>query len=758
MKYLHLIIILFTLSIIQICYAQKLNKEDSLIFALSTSKEDTNKVNILNLLSEHAGWRVGNYDTALLWAEQAQMLAEKLNYKKGITTSYNNMGIVYYNQGNYAEALNNHFAALKIFREIGYKKGIASCYNNIGNVYSNQGKYAEALKNYFASLKIYEEIEDKQRDITNAYTNIGIVYYMQGNYTEALKNYLTALEIREKIDNKQGIETANIYINIGNVYYMQGNYTEALKNYFVSLKIYEEIDYTQGISYVYNCIGIVYYNQGNYAEVLKNLLAALKIKEKIGDKYGIALTHNNIGGVYFGQGNYFEALKSYFASLKIREEIMDKEGMAICYNNIGEVYNQKKQAAEAKQWLQKGLGLACEIGSNNVISVAYKNLAAADSALGNYKEAYANYKQYIIYRDSLYNEENTKKLVQTQMQYDFDKKEAATQAAFEKTQDSIKLEQEKELALKQLKYEYEKKRAMAKSEQERQKLIFEEELKRQEIESNFKQKQAQKQAEYDRKTAVAKAAQDKKDAVAASELKRKNLQRNASIGGLILMLLLAGVFFTQRNRISKEKQRSEALLLNILPSEVAEELKEHGESEAKYFDEVSVLFTDFVDFTVISESLLPKELVKELHTCFKAFDDIITRHGLEKIKTIGDAYMAVCGLPLPNVHHAQHTVKAAQEIVQFMEKRKQENPNGFQIRIGINSGSVVAGIVGVKKFAYDIWGDTVNTAARMESNGEAGRINISGNTYELVKNDFNCEYRGKIKAKGKGEVDMYFVA
>ena len=160
----------------------------------------------------------------------------------------------------------------------------------------------------------------------------------------------------------------------------------------------------------------------------------------------------------------------------------------------------------------------------------------------------------------------------------------------------------------------------------------------------------------------------------------------------------------------------------------------------------------------MSETLTPQELVNELHACFKAFDDIIGKYGIEKIKTIGDAYLAVCGLPLANEQHPQKVVRAALEIGTFMKARHQELGNKtFEIRIGINSGSVVAGIVGVKKFAYDIWGDTVNTAARMEQNSEAGKINISGSTYELVKDQFTCEHRGKITAKGKGEVDMYFV-
>ncbi|MCB0699228.1 MAG: hypothetical protein KDC11_05235 [Chitinophagaceae bacterium] len=210
--------------------------------------------------------------------------------------------------------------------------------------------------------------------------------------------------------------------------------------------------------------------------------------------------------------------------------------------------------------------------------------------------------------------------------------------------------------------------------------------------------------------------------------------------------------------IVEEKKKSDDLLRNILPEEVAEELKQRGSTEAKYFDHVSVLFTDFVDFTQAGEKFSPQELVDELDTCFKAFDAIISKYGIEKIKTIGDAYLAVCGLPKATDDHAEKMVNAAMDIMTFMQNRKKALPDrAFDIRIGIHSGAVVAGIVGVKKFAYDIWGDTVNIAARMEQTSEPGRINISENTHELVKGKFEFVYRGEIEAKNKGKMKMYFL-
>jgi adenylate cyclase len=238
-------------------------------------------------------------------------------------------------------------------------------------------------------------------------------------------------------------------------------------------------------------------------------------------------------------------------------------------------------------------------------------------------------------------------------------------------------------------------------------------------------------------------------------------KRNEAIFFIASIVLMLGVIiFIVRNYklLADEKKKSEDLLLNILPPEVANELKDKGVANARQFDDVTVLFTDFVNFTEASERMSPQQLVGELHACFKAFDDILGKYSIEKIKTVGDAYLAVSGLPVSNPNHATDVVAAALEIRDFMLHRREHMGNDtFNVRIGIHTGSVVAGIVGIKKFAYDIWGDTVNTAARMEQSSEPGKINISEATYELVKEKYTCVHRGKIEVKNKGVIDMYFV-
>lgn len=256
--------------------------------------------------------------------------------------------------------------------------------------------------------------------------------------------------------------------------------------------------------------------------------------------------------------------------------------------------------------------------------------------------------------------------------------------------------------------------------------------------------------------------------LSTAEKKHTNL-RNIFLG-IIGLLLLIGFFVLQKNnhlmksmnqKLLEEKQRSDELLLNILPAEVARQLKNRASARAHRYDKVSVLFSDFQNFSKISEELSPEELVKELDFCFTAFDRIVDKYRLQKIKTIGDAYMCVGGLYTQGSKHVRRMVYAALEIQAFLDNLKKhriaEGKHFFEARIGIHKGPVVAGVVGTKKFAFDIWGDTVNIAQQMEANGAAGKVNISGETYAEVINDFNCTHRGKVKIKNTKEFDMYFV-
>jgi len=547
------------------------------------------------------------------------------------------------------------------------------------------------LEYYEKCLAIYEELRlpdgqvGDKKGIANSLNNIGAIYNDQGNYPRALEYYIKGLAIREESGDKNGIAVS--LSNIGKIYSDQDDYPRALEYYEKCLAISEEIGNKFGIANSLNNIGSNYSNQGNYPLGLEYHEKSLAVYEEIEDKRGIALSLSNIGVIYSNQGNYPRALEYHEKSLAVSEEIGDKFSISASLNYIGLLYQKEGKYILALSYCQKGLALAEEVGTLEWQKNACQCLYDTYKVMGNSSKALEYYEKMIVSRDSIFNKENTKKLVQLDMQYEFNRKEAAAQAE-----------------------------------------------------------------------------QEKKDAIALEEKEKQKLVRNGFIGGFAVVLLFASVFFRQRNKIGKEKARSEELLLNILPEEVAEELKAKGNAEAVHIDQVTVLFTDFKGFTAMSEQLTPKELVHDLHECFSAFDNICEKYGIEKIKTIGDAFMAAGGLPTPNNTHATDVIHAAFEMRDFIAESKSRKLDAglpfFEIRIGIHTGPVVAGIVGVKKFSYDIWGDTVNTASRMESSGAVAQVNISQNTYELLKDDadFVFESRGKIEAKGKGEIEMYFVS
>ncbi|MCX6235094.1 MAG: tetratricopeptide repeat protein [Bacteroidetes bacterium] len=445
-KALFLLVIIASIATQSFSQKQGQEKIDSLFTILNSAKEDTTKVKTLTALT----YEFLSYDpdTGIYFAYEALALATKINYKMGIADAHLAIGNGLSNIGKYEEALKNLNDVLMLCDELitsatsAYKliimKRKGDAYNRIGTINQFQGNYFEGIKNLSSAMIIYQEMGNK-KGIANVYNNIGTVYYYLGNYPEALKNFFAALKIQEEIGDK--INIAGSYNNIGVIYMDQGNYAEALKNYFMALKLNEELGDKRGKAENLTNIGNIYEDhQGNHAEALKIFLEALKISEELGDIAGEAIDLSNIGIVYSMQGYYAEALKYYLASLKIAEELGDKDQMAHRFNYIGAAFIKLNKNNEGSRYLNKGLSLAKEIGNPREIDNSYRFLAELDSIQGNFKQSLENYKMYIIYRDSLVNEENTKKTVQIQMQYEFDKKESLAKAEQEK-KDALALEE-----------------------------------------------------------------------------------------------------------------------------------------------------------------------------------------------------------------------------------------------------------------------------------------------------------------------------
>ncbi len=553
-----------------------------------------------------------------------------------------------------------------------------------------------------------------------ALKNIGIGYYMQGKYLETFDYWNQSMVYFDSVGDRQGV--ANILSNIGSVYFDQGDDANALENYLKSLKISEEIGDKLRIATALGNIGNVYLNKkATLDKALTFYLRALPISEEIGDQNIVGTTTVGIGEVYFKKQNYDSALFYFNKSLVAYK---GSEAVPYSLNQIGRVNTKRKNYELAvKNHLQ-----AYELGKN---LDAKLDMIQSLLGLGVAYEASEEYNKAIVaYRESerLSLEIGSKgdELKETYQGL------ASSFATLKDYSNAFKY-QSLLTGLKDTLYNVATDKKLAS-------LQFDFDIQK-------------KQGQIDLLT--------KDQELKEKEISRQKLVRNGFIGGFAVVLIFGGVVFKQRNKIASEKKRSDELLLNILPEETAEELKATGTAKAKSFEMVTVLFTDFKNFTLASEILSAEELVEEINHCFSEFDRIITKYHIEKIKTIGDAYMCAGGLPVANTTNPIDVIHAGLEMVDFIARNKAERQaNGqpfFELRLGIHTGPVVAGIVGIKKFAYDIWGDTVNTASRMESSGEVGRVNISGTTYEIVKDNFNCIHRGKIEAKNKGQIDMYFV-
>lgn len=609
----------------------------------------------------------------------------------------------------------------------------------------------------YARLKGQEKIDSLLKELPRQKDDsarVIVLYALSYSYAaispdESLKYSRQGIELATKLDWKA--KMANFNDVLGGNYQVISDFPKALESFLKAKKLYEFIGDKKGMAGATCNIGIFYIRQKNHQKALEYFFEALKLDEEGGYKKFAAIVTGNIGAVYHEQKDYPKALEYGFKSLKLYEELGYKHGIAGVTGNIGNVYKDQKNYTMAVAYLQAALKLNEEPGNSDQLADNLCNLGGTYLA---------------IIQDSATNwgmVTGTTELREAAYVPTFSipkGKAALLSAAIDCLKRALELYKEIK-ALDRMLECYSGLTEAYKLKGDYRKVVDYIDSTRVIVDSIFSQENRDKIAKLEDahkqygdslKAATAQKAADVKAAT------RRNYEL---IGGGVLLLALGFIFVLRKNNklLGKEKKQNEDLLLNILPEEVASQLKNTGKSAAKQFDNVTVLFTDFVNFTEASERLSPEALIEELDACFKAFDEITSKYNIEKIKTIGDAYLAVAGLPTEDPKHAENALKTAVEIIAYMDNRlaKLGSERTFRIRIGLHSGSVVAGIVGLKKFAYDIWGDTVNTAARMEQYSEAGKINISETIYELVKDKFNCEYRGEVEVKGKGVMKMYYV-
>ncbi len=607
------------------------------------NKGDTALVNAL--LQQSKEKLADDPSKAIILANQAKVLAEKIDFLKGKGYALKNIGLAYYYQGIFPDALASWNESLQTFEILKDDIGIANLLNNIGGLYADEGNEAKGLEYSLRSLKISEKIGDTLR-ILSALNTVGSIYYdKKATWDKAVSYFLKALSLSEAIGDKDAI--GFISANIGEIYLNQNDF-ETSKSY--------------------------------YEKTIKAL----------GDAPNSSFAYSGIGKIYLIQGDFAQALDYNNKSLEIAEKTKSKPHIVRAFQGIANVYIAKKDYIHALIYFNKASTIAEEVKAPVDLKDIYQGMAVAYAKTADYKQAYKYQTLYAGIKDTLYNIDTDKKLGKLQFEFDLQKKEGQINLL---TKD--------------------------------------------------------------------KALQE-------ADLQRQKLAKNALISGLVLVFFITMIIYRgYRNKIrlnkvlDKQKVEIEGLLLNILPAEVAEELQKTGVATPRYYEKATVLFTDFKNFSQLADDLSPQQVVTELDECFVAFDDIIEKYKLEKIKTIGDSYMCAGGIPTEDDDHVINIIKASLEIQEFTRDRNQKrivlNLPPWDIRIGVNTGPLVAGVVGKKKYAYDIWGGTVNVASRMESNGEAGRVNISAATYEFIKDKYACTHRGKIYAKNIGDIDMYFV-
>lgn len=581
------------------------------------------------------------------------------------------------------------------------------------------------------SLKLAVELHNDQEKAI-ALGNIGIAYNNLGNYSKALKYHLDSLKLWEKMASEK--EIAETLINLGITYWRLDDYAKALDYCLKSLAIYEKIDNQEGIAKALHNTGIVYDLLGSHDKALEFLQSALAIRENLKNKKDIAETLNNIGIIYYSN-DLDKSLEYYLRSSKLQEEVGDKKGLAKSLNNIGFTYKKLHDLEKAREYYLRSLQIWQELDNYYEVANVSDNLGQLYMELRDYEKAFS-------YLDQ------ASKLAQTK---------GVSSKSF------LKENYEFFSDLYVAKGDYLKALEFYKKSAEVNDQMFNEESRNKiaELQTAYETEKQEKEIDLLKKEGDIKEL----------ELARQRLLKNSLVGGLALVVMLALVLYhlyhvtrktnlalSEAHRIIQlEKDKSDKLLLNILPVRVATDLKEKHKTAPESFEAVTVFFSDVVGFTKLSAQLDPSFLIGELNEIFTAFDNIAENNHCERIKTIGDAYLCVCGMPESNPNHAVNMVTAAIEIIEYLRQRNQGTKAQWEIRVGIHTGKVVGGVVGIKKYIYDVFGDTINTASRMESNSEAMKINISETTYQLVKDKFETIERGSLPVKGKGEMRMYFV-
>lgn len=732
-------------------------------------------------------------------ATQTLTLARSLRYDGGVIRSSILLGEIYARTGRTEQALQFYLEAEAKVLSTGNRMAQLIVQTALGDLFFREKLYTNARRYYHEVLVLqpndyrikekiadaclldmrfdsaeyfYKELIVKYKEEANnprlvqIYQKLANAYDQNGDAGKSLFYYLHIESLIEQFGTLQ--ERSLLYNNLGRQYAALRDFPKALE-YFEKAElqcVYIPCDYPE---VMFANMGIALHNTGNTKRGIEYLLKAHAILASRNDKSALANLEHLMATVYFSNNDLYNALTHNNESIRFAKETKQFTVLAEAYKTAADLYHDLYEFEKAFEFYREYLNIVDSVRLEEQSRLQRLNqqrtlLAAAEGQI-----------KFLITR------QNIKDLELSQERFERDRLELMNKnlelEARSKEDEVLLLQKQKEVdqaqlreqTLQALRARQELRLAAQNFDAEKQLRIIAEFKQQQKIDSVHELSHLQEVELLRRDKDIAQLELDK----------QANFQRFAyGIGGLltvILGMLGIGWLFARRtsrrlqgqnkmiqaqNReIEEERRKSDVLLRNILPEEVAQELKTQGYATPHNYESATVLFTDFVNFTRLSTQLSPKQLIDELDTCFLAFDEICERHGLEKIKTIGDAYMCAGGLPIPNDTHPSDAVRAALDMCQWLEQRNLDNPDTLfrYMRIGIHTGPVVAGVVGKNKFAYDIWGDAVNLAARLEALGEPNRVNVSKETAQAINGEFKVTYRGEKEVHNKGLVEMYFV-
>jgi adenylate cyclase len=574
----------------------------------------------------------------------------------------------------------------------------AGAYLILGRVARKRGNYSTSLSHFIAAQAVGEAINDHE-EMGKISNDIGHVYWNLSEFPAALENFQKSLAIYEKLGSAEGI--ARNLGNIGGMYWNLSDYAQALEYYQKTLHIYETLGETDSIAKVLGNMGAVYSSMADYARALEYLQRALTMYEQLNSKHGVAINLGNIGLVYSSLSDYTHALEYYQKSLAMYEELGDTKGIASMFGNIGNIHHNRSDYTQAFEYIHKSLALHEKLDKKDGILGNLGNIGMLHYKLLDYSKALEYLKKALAIAEEIGSKDSMTLCIGNiggiYASKEFDGYDPTIAEEF--MMKAIAMNGETGAIGKNI--DVFQNLANLYEGMERWKEANEYNKKYYELEKQVESDEAKKQASI-------------------LEQQRQAAEREKHLE-------------LERMRTTAEKR----ILNNILPEEITNRLIQGENPIADHFDSVSVLFMDIVDFTPLASSITAQQLVHLLNAIFSAADSVMREFGMEKIKTIGDAYMAVAGAPVLQHDHAQRAGQAALKLLDVMENLVVTFPENYgdrswiqsipeiQVRIGLHCGSAAAGVVGENKFLYDLWGDAVNTASRMESHGEAGKIHVS---------------------------------